>query len=631
MTLVETSVSLAVPEGWRVEPLALARMRETLDASGPDIVGVAALAAPLLPGSSHRVLAEWSVLDDGEPTAAPPGALAGAVLLRAGTRHEIVDGGVVVTGGSVVVDPRARVHDPYVDPGPVAAAAPEGRSPFPNRPVVVLLSSDADAERAAWAGRLADALLDVDVEARVATAATTSTSRLTRACLPTAESLATLRPDVVVALDGTAVEQAHTWCAGIRATVVVRLDDDVAGIELVPWRLGVSQGRLRALVGPDVDAPALARLVNRLASGPLPGLPVDVDQPIPLGSVRRRRLRSVAPSVAVVRAALDDTSQRRAHDVAELWQDTQEAVVMADADAPPAAVADAELLVVVGATWPPPLLEMVASRRAAGLRTIVDVRRSDLEDVDDEWDDRPRDVRPEAEAALASASRATFASTALQQRTMLGPVPRLVLPTPLPLAIAEAAAEHRRAARDGELVVGWHLGGAPDGSAGTALDQAVAEGLFDVLDAAPGVRVELFGDVGRAPAALTYDERVSAVAGQRVGVQIAELSLLVWTPCASDVIDGVHHEVLLAIASGVPVQWATPAAVSVGWLPSPALDPTMACEAESWAELLARLLDDESERAALTAAARELAAGLVDPVALRQHGAALRERMSGSR
>src|SRR6202008_1474299 len=66
------------------------------------------------------------------------------------------------------------------------------------------------------------------------------------------------------------------WCEGDRSTVVVGFDPQLRDpMELVSWQIGRAAGRLRARIGPHVDAPAFASLVGRLCAGPHPMPPVD--------------------------------------------------------------------------------------------------------------------------------------------------------------------------------------------------------------------------------------------------------------------------------------------------------------------------------------------------------------------
>src|SRR5262245_66627383 len=104
--------------------------------------------------------------------------------------------------------------------------------------------------------------------------------QLTRPCLPNEESIRALRPDVVVALDDDALARIPIWCDTNRSTIAIELVPDVAAVEeLVSWQLGRAQGRLRARIGRQIDAPRLVSLVNRLCAGPHPAPPVHSDAP----------------------------------------------------------------------------------------------------------------------------------------------------------------------------------------------------------------------------------------------------------------------------------------------------------------------------------------------------------------
>jgi hypothetical protein len=611
---------LVVPAGWLVDPVTRDRLTERLAASGPDVVGVAAPVAPLLPGTSYRVMAEWAALEDDEATPAPDGPLAAAVLLRPGAEHTVGPGGVTVAGGAVLVDPRARAHDPDAEPGPVDDAVERGRPPFPCRLVVVLLSSDGDPDRAAWAGRVADALLALDVEARVASSCPAATTRLTRACRPTAASLMALRPDVVLALDAAAVDQAEAWCAELRATVVVALDDEVDGIELVPWRLDVARGRLRSRVGPEVEPVELARLVNRLASGPLPGPPVDHDQPVSIGGSARRRARPAA-AVAAVLAAEDAASAERYESLIELWVDAELEVLRLGPDDLADAAFDAEGLLVVGASGSAALTTVVQERSAAGRSTLVEVRPVDLaerpDDPDGAWSS---ELVPEADALVSAAGRALFASRGLRDRVDLGPVRRLVLSTPLHLAEARRVAGLRaaRARRDRPVVLGWHLAGWAAGRspAAGAWREAVAEALLVVLDRHPGSRLELTGLSHQLPVACFDDQRVSVRGGADIDT-LDGWSLMVDALDPDDVLAGRWSHLVRATALGVPVVQASPVDPGEPWFVPAAQLGGDGDDPDVWAAVVGEVLDgDPARQAARTDEARGLAADLIDPDAI---------------
>ena len=124
-----------------------------------------------------------------------------------------------------------------------------------------------------------------------------------------AATVEVLDPDVVIALDPTALGVASGWCDGRRSTTVVELTQDMTyDVELVSWRIGVAQGRLRARIGRGVGAGALADLVNRLCSGPQPLPPTRSPSVSRVDLDLRHRRASVPPSRSKARRAPSTTS-----------------------------------------------------------------------------------------------------------------------------------------------------------------------------------------------------------------------------------------------------------------------------------------------------------------------------------
>lgn len=272
MSPVRDSVELMVPSGWFVDWIGRDRLERALAVAPTDVVGAAALGGPLPPGSSYRTHAEWLVLEgvrDG--SALVDGPVEGAVLVRAGTDATGMAGGVTVEGNVLRVA-GTHAHDPTAVFDQLRPASPESRSPFPVRPIVVFLALDRAPEP--WVTPLVNALVGSDVEARLAVSEQPAGPHLTRPCEASAESMETLAPDAVVTLDSGAREIADEWCGSHRSTVVVDTDPGLASsIDLVDWQIGRASGRLRARIGPEVDAPAVASLVARLAAGPQPIAP----------------------------------------------------------------------------------------------------------------------------------------------------------------------------------------------------------------------------------------------------------------------------------------------------------------------------------------------------------------------
>jgi hypothetical protein len=280
---------LAAAEGWCVDPISRSRLEATLASSGNDVSGVVASRVAPVPGSSFRVTAERAAIHTmSDPVALDATEAEGAVLLRPGVFHEIDRQSVRVPHGRLVVDPSATSHDPWNPIGSLDDASPLGRPPFPWRPVVVLVGSEDDPDLADWARRTVNGLLRRSTEGRIAVPAPTPGLYLTTPCRPTRASLEALAPDVVVALDPRVLEAAPEWLGGDRSALVIELTPDTTDeVELVPWRIGVAKGRLRARIGRGIPSDALERLVRRLCAGPQALPPVE-GKPHFVRSARRR-------------------------------------------------------------------------------------------------------------------------------------------------------------------------------------------------------------------------------------------------------------------------------------------------------------------------------------------------------
>src|SRR5207244_6942686 len=160
-------------------------------------------------------------------------------------------------------------HAPDATPSDVLAASPLGRPPFGRRPVVLFAACAAVEPQLEDRLRdLVNELVEHDVEARLAVPAVRPGRHLTRPCSPSQDSFRALVPDVVVTLDAGAAGALEQWAVGNRTTVRVELDPEASGIRVVPWRIGVDQGRLRGAIGPDADAATVMHLVSRLCAGP---------------------------------------------------------------------------------------------------------------------------------------------------------------------------------------------------------------------------------------------------------------------------------------------------------------------------------------------------------------------------
>ncbi len=267
---------LLVPGGWVTDWITRDRLRRALAAAPPDAAGVAALGGPLISGASYRTHAERaSLAPSAELLEHAGGSVSGAVLARTEVAARVVDGRVEVDG-RVLVAPGAHGHDVAGEIGPIEAADPAGRSPFPVRPVVAFLSVEAAPDP--WVVGLVNGLVESGVEARVVAPVLPVGPHLTRPCSATPDSITALGPDTIVMLDDGARAVAADWCGSYRSTTLVDIDPHLeSDVVLVDWQIGRASGRLRARVRPAVDVATLASLTSRLAAGPQP-LPPAVER-----------------------------------------------------------------------------------------------------------------------------------------------------------------------------------------------------------------------------------------------------------------------------------------------------------------------------------------------------------------
>ncbi|MCU1352748.1 MAG: hypothetical protein JWM05_1957, partial [Acidimicrobiales bacterium] len=249
-----TGPTLAVPEGWVLDGSTRERMARQLAAAPAHVAGIVASTGPLPPGTSYRIHAErLSLRPLTDVSEAGSSTVAGAVLARADVGCTVGPGEVSVERGTLLVDHGTHAHDPdraLGEPGPASA---DDRPPFPWRPVVVLFGLDAGGTGDGdWARRLVNDLLDEGIESRLAVPAVAPGRHLTQPCQADIASLVALGPDVVVALDATALAAVQAERSLPRGTTAVALATDAGGVELVSWQVGRAAGRLRARVSPDV-------------------------------------------------------------------------------------------------------------------------------------------------------------------------------------------------------------------------------------------------------------------------------------------------------------------------------------------------------------------------------------------
>lgn len=493
---------LALPDGWVLDGAARARLEHQLARLAGTCSGVVAPLVPLAPGASHRVAAEWRALEPLDRVeSAGRGPVAGAVLARPGTAVRVHDDGVDLGPGEWVLDPGAAAHDPWRSHAGPEDASPEGRPPFPWRPVVLFLGTEDDPDLADWCRVAGNGLLALDVEARIAVPAPTGGLHLTRPCAPSAATVAALAPDVVVALDPQALDLAPQWLGDDRSAVVVEMTQHTSAlVETVPWRIGVARGRVRARIGRGVRPPQLADLVRRCCAGPQPLPPRDRGRregpPTRPPRDRSRARGALDPALRIVAVGAPGPERdARLLGLADHVAAFDGRVEMRGLEhALDAEVLDADVVVLHGPGDTGPLHDLAAHRRARGRATVVDVVADDVR-ID-------RDGRAHLTGGLVELARAAGAATApgraVRDALVALGVRSLVLPALLPRArVEELAAARPSGPPPAAPVVGWRTGGPT--REGDGERAALGAALADLLAAHDDLRVEVLdGDGGAA-------------------------------------------------------------------------------------------------------------------------------------
>jgi hypothetical protein len=605
----ETPV-LAAPEGWVIDDLARQRLARQLARAPGRIRGVVAETSVLPHGASYRVHAErlcMLPLTDAVEVDRP--SVRGAVLLRPGVAFEASDDVVEVDGRNLLVDPGAHVHDPWRPVAPLGDASPAGRPPFPRRPVVLFLACEPEVEALDWARSLVNNLVRRDVEGRLAMLEIAEGLHLTQPCLPSEASLRALRPDVVVALDDDALESIPVWCASDRSTVAIALSPDVAATEeLVSWQLGRAQGRLRARIGRQIDAPSLVSLVNRLCAGPHPAPPADPPAPGVAEPARTRGTRLAVPtdgpvtrrSVQVVTGDDVETTEHPLQGLVDhLVAGGHTAHISPVGACKPDALREADLLMVGEEVDSTGLSELIEGRAAAARPTIAHIESSA---IDSGTADGRRELTTSAARLLTCVGGATTGSIALNALLRRVGVRAHLLPVLLTRAQAgELRAARRGHSRFSDPVIGWHVGA----SGGPVPDYApaVAEAVLKVIDERPQARVEAVGNPSHLPASLLGHSRVDVLSSRPASEALSRWAVHLWSP---SLLDGDIADDARAFAevSAVGVPTVLPEAVqsAIGGYPPPGLLVDPFRHPEDWIVPLRALLDSESTRSRLSRA-----------------------------
>jgi len=627
---------LVVPPRIQVHPTTVARLRRLLAASAPEVVGVAAPLGTLPFGSSLVTATERAELDDG-PDRGPttrlraPTDVVGAVLLRHPVPHDVLDDRIRLT--SEPGKPGSKDAVILVDPGsvavaveprsPLAPADPSGIPPFRWRPVVLFLAGDADPGRAAIAHRQVDALLDHDIEARLAVPTAPPGTHRTQPCLPVQASVRALVPDCIVALDPAALDRANEWSHGNRTTVVIELDADLAGdrVELVPWTIGHARGRLRARVGGDLAPAPFAALVNRLCSGPQPEAPTEATEParasspapgavnVTLGDrvpgepaaapTRRVWVQRADGAPGPLLAGLIDHLTAAGHEVIEL-----------EPGSPAAAHAGDIVLRDGRSAAPVPTRPGDPAEPAAPPLVIVldEVAGPDTAEGPHPWSRRGHDPGPAGAPPFAGVVVASGALGPRGAATIDDSVARIglpVLPTRARAQALRAAADRRFA--PATPILGWTAAG--PGEPGAATTTAVVEAVGRLLDRHRDLHVDIVGAPVAARDAFAGHDRVALRSGPPDPDTLATWVAQIWTPEPGT--PGDDRAVGDAALAGVPTVLAVADAHRVGGLADRRLAVDPPTDPDRWVSVVELLLVDE-RRATAADCARDRARALVD-------------------
>jgi hypothetical protein len=595
-----------------IDDIVVGRLTRQLARVDDAVPGVVAPVVPLPPGASYQVCAERALLT---PEAcldpSPDDAARGAVLLRPGVAFEVRADAVAVSHRGLLVDQGAVVHDPWAPVGQLEPASPTGRPPFPWRPVTLFLGLTPDPLLTDWVRQMVNGLLRrKDVEARMAVPSPTRGLHLARPCTPDAATVAALRPDVVVALDGRAIDAATSWLNGDRSAVVIELTPGTEPApEIVSWRIGEARGRLRARIGRGIGAEGLAALVRRLCAGP---------QPLPPRHRKRRAappkrpqpsspaVGALDPSLRLVGLVGTAADRARFEGLADhiTAYGGRLAIHALDGQVPSDA-ADADILLVRSLTPSGLIRDLVAARTRAGRVTVVDLASTDVV--------TPAapgiELRPEAVDLARSASAVTTTSPRLAAALRTGGIHAHVLPTLITRSHA-AALTRRRSRRPAaqSQIVGWHTGTRhPDGDTHRA---AVLDTLRKLLAALPELTVDVVGDVPEAAGPIR-GRRVTTHPGAAAVESVATWRLQLWTTSSIDAeLTGDLGPVVDAHYLGVPTLVAADnVAVHEGLVPH-----ALAVEDPGrWRSAVTALVDDEATWSTRSAQAARLAEALYGP------------------
>lgn len=544
---------LELSDGWVLAELAEARLRHQLSRVGEEVIGVAAVAEPLASGESfveHAARCALRPLDATTPHSGDE--IVGAVLLRPGVSYTVDDDRITVTPapGLLLADPGAHVHDPWHPVAPLDPPSEDLRPQFPRRPVVLFLGVRPDVDRADWARSMVNDLLRLGVDARMAVREAAEGLHLSRPCLPDPEVIDALGPQVVIPLDEPTRRVLGRWWGTNRTTMVVDFVDDMRlGVELVSWRIGEAEGRVRGRVGTVGRAPELAAAIDRLCGGPQPVPPTD-DAPFPGRSDRTapaaiRATRASPPpehEIRFVTAADNGPGADRFDGLLDHLRaaghrcDKERASTIGPATGP-------DIFILHGLDATPDLLTSIEQRRQAHQATVLALSPDDLEpmrtpDAPSRDADRYPSMGPTlcltaSALELAAACGAVVAPTRLSATAASDAgIPTMVVPPLVTRARTTELQGQRRLLLDTKTpMLAWQV----DEGADPVEVRTVAEALTTLLDDHPDLHVTVIAPEGTATdSGLDGADRVERLTGRPHPWEFNQWMAQIWTASAPD-------------------------------------------------------------------------------------------------
>jgi hypothetical protein len=374
-------------------------------------------------------------------------------------------------------------------------------------------------------------------------------------------------------------------------------------MELVPWQIGRASGRLRARIGPLIDAPALGSLIRRLCAGPHPVAPRDraarTTAPVTL---RRTERDTRTRTCAILTGDLASATRWRLDAIADHMQAVGMTVAtLATSDELPDRVADASIVLLSGTPLDDTLRTIVAARHDNGRPTVLDLQPRDVTGVGDRVP-----VLTEDAARLAEmCGRVTSFGGALHRAALDLGVRALAMPTLLTRRHAAALRAARTSFDPSELVIGLSVGTPNDTD--TQYREAAAVGLAKVLADNRDATVSANCEPQDVPA-LVRSQVQAGGRQDRAAVETAAWFVHLFTPAflGDEPLDDMLPFTEVAQA-GVPTIMPAAARAAVDGFVSPALlvgDPN---DPEEWSVALQQVVESTQRRGTLSIEVRQRA------------------------